>query len=95
MQATGQTINQIRDGQGKGVDATVYYRPSQNFSLTDLALKWILSHEAVTVVIPGATNKKHVEQNCKASNLEEISEILPKIKLVYDQLIRPDVHNRW
>jgi aryl-alcohol dehydrogenase-like predicted oxidoreductase len=67
----------------------------QNFSLTDLALKWILSHEAVTVVIPGATNKKHVEQNCKASNLEEISEILPKIKLVYDQLIRPDVHNRW
>jgi iron complex outermembrane receptor protein len=37
MQTTGQTINQIRDNQSKGVDATVYYRPSQNFSLTAVA----------------------------------------------------------
>ena len=27
------------------------------FSLTDLALKWILMHKEVTVVIPGAKNK--------------------------------------
>ncbi len=66
-----------------------------NFSLSDLALKWILSHEAVTVVIPGATNKMHVGKNTKASDLEDISFILPKINSIYNDLIKPDVHNRW
>ena len=28
----------------------------EGFSLTDLSLKWILSHPEVTVVIPGAKN---------------------------------------
>ena len=67
----------------------------RNFSLSDLALKWILSHEAVTTVIPGATNKTHVEKNTRASDLEDISIILPKINSIYDELIKPDVHNRW
>ncbi|MDC3089832.1 aldo/keto reductase [Candidatus Pelagibacter sp.] len=67
----------------------------RNFSLVDLALKWILSHDAVTVVIPGATNKKHVTKNCRASNLNEITKIIPKIREVYDKLIKSDVHNRW
>ena len=66
-----------------------------NFSLSDLALKWILSYDAVTVVIPGATNKTHVAKNTKASDLEDISTILPKINSVYDEFIKPDVHNRW
>ena len=67
----------------------------ESFSLADLALKWILMHDAVTVVIPGATSKIHVERNSHASDLEDISSILPKINSIYDELIKPDVHNRW
>ncbi len=67
----------------------------ENFSLADLALKWILMHEAVTVAIPGATNKIHVERNSSASDLKDISSILPKINSIYEELIKPDVHNRW
>ena len=66
-----------------------------NFSLTDLAIKWILMHDEVSVVIPGATNKLQVQMNTHASNLEEISSLLPKINSIYDELIKPDVHNRW
>tara|TARA_Y100001970_G_scaffold83310_1_gene105409 strand:- start:232 stop:1215 length:984 start_codon:yes stop_codon:yes gene_type:complete len=67
----------------------------QNFTLSDLALKWILMHEAVTVVIPGATNKIHVGKNIRASDLNDISSILSDINSVYDEFIKPDVHNRW
>ena len=67
----------------------------ENFSLADLALKWILMHDAVTVAIPGATNKIHVERNSSASDLKDISSILPKINSIYEELIKPDVHNRW
>ena len=66
-----------------------------NFSLTDLALKWILMHKEVSVVIPGAINKSQVHMNSKASDLIDISSLLPKINSIYDDLIKPDVHNRW
>jgi aryl-alcohol dehydrogenase-like predicted oxidoreductase len=67
----------------------------KNFSLADLALKWILMHEEVSVIIPGAINKHQVEMNSKVSELEEISDLLPQINSIYDELIKPDVHNRW
>jgi aryl-alcohol dehydrogenase-like predicted oxidoreductase len=65
------------------------------FSLADLALKWILMHDGVSVVIPGAVNKSQVQMNAHASDLEDISSLLPKINSVYDDLIKPEVHNRW
>jgi aryl-alcohol dehydrogenase-like predicted oxidoreductase len=60
-----------------------------------LALKWILMHKEVTVVIPGAKNKMQVEKNLMASEKEDISEIISKINLVYNELIMPDVQGRW
>ena len=81
----------------KGLDAVEKLKDllPNNFSLTDLALKWILMHDEVTVVIPGAKNKSHVQMNTRASDLEDISSLLPKINSIYDKLIKPDVHNRW
>jgi len=66
-----------------------------NFSLGDLALKWILMHDEVSVVIPGATDKSQVQLNAQASDLEDISSLLPKINSIYNELIKPDVHHRW
>ncbi len=66
-----------------------------NFNLIDLALKWVLMHEEVSVVIPGATNTLQVEMNTKASKLENISEIMPDIQSIYENLIKPEVHSKW
>ena len=67
----------------------------QNYTLPNLALKWILMHEEVTVVIPGAINDIQVQKNSEASDLKNILPLLPKIKSIYDRFIKPDVHNRW
>ena len=67
----------------------------EDFSLADLALKWILMHDEVSVVIPGAKDKSEVQMNSDASDLKDISYLLPKINSIYDELIKPDVHNRW
>ena len=66
-----------------------------NYSLADLALKWILMHDEVSVVIPGAKNESQALMNLKASDLDEISSLLPSINSIYDELIKPDVNNRW
>jgi aryl-alcohol dehydrogenase-like predicted oxidoreductase len=65
------------------------------YSLADLALKWILMHKEVTVVIPGAKNKTQVENNLMASDKDDISGIITNINQVYDELIKPDVEGRW
>ena len=67
----------------------------KNYNLTDLALKWVLMHDEVSVVIPGATNTLQAEMNTKSSDLENIHEIMPEIKKIYENLIKPEVHNKW
>ena len=67
----------------------------KNYSISQLALKWILMHDAVSVVIPGAVNSKQVESNCDVSDLENIYDKMPLIKEIYDDIIREDVHHRW
>jgi len=66
-----------------------------NYNMSQLALKWILSHDQVTVVIPGALNEFQVEKNSVISEKENIDELMPKIKLIYDKLIKKDNHNLW
>ena len=65
------------------------------FNLTQLALKWILMHDSVTTVIPGAVNHKQVLDNSNVSNLDDIKELIPKINSIYNKYIKKDVHHRW
>ena len=67
----------------------------KNFSLSELALKWILAHKEISVVIPGATNKSEVRNNSRVSDLENIEYLLPRINSIYEEFIKPDVHNKW
>tara|TARA_Y100000748_G_C15441808_1_gene467504 strand:- start:11 stop:994 length:984 start_codon:yes stop_codon:yes gene_type:complete len=67
----------------------------RNYSMSQLAIKWILMHDAVNVVIPGAVNPKQVENNCEVSELENIDDKMHLIKKIYDDLIKEDVHHRW
>ena len=91
----GETFSGVNFAKGlKAVEKLKDLLPD-NFSLTDLALKWILMHDEVSVVIPGAKNKSQVQMNTNATDLKDISSLLPKINFIYDELIKPDVHNRW
>ena len=91
----GDTFSGVNFEKGlKAVEKLKTLLPD-NFSLSELALKWILMHDEVSVVIPGAKNKSQVQMNVQASDLVDISFLLSKISSIYDELIKPDVHNRW
>ena len=66
-----------------------------NITLSQLSLKWILMHDAVSVVIPGAKNKEHVNLNTSSSEIEDISSLMSKINSVYAKYFYNDVHHRW
>jgi len=65
-------------------------------TLAQLALRWILMHEAVSVVIPGAKNPDQALANIAAADLPALPpETMDAIARIYEQDIKPHVHQRW
>ena len=65
-------------------------------TLAQFALKWILSFEAVTTVIPGGRRPDQVLANAAAANLPPLSpRAIATVQEIYDARIRPLVHHRW
>ena len=81
----------------KGIEAVEELKKllPENFTLADLALKWILMHDEITVAIPGAKNKHQASMNVNSIDLDEISELIPSIKNIYNKYFREDIHHRW
>jgi aryl-alcohol dehydrogenase-like predicted oxidoreductase len=65
-------------------------------TMAQFALRWILDQPGVTVVIPGARNPAQVAGNVAAAHLPPLSgDQLAAVQQTYDDLIRPQVHDRW
>jgi len=66
------------------------------FTMAQLAMAWILEHEAVTCVIPGAKRPAQVEENARAAEVPPLSDdVRARIRRLYEERIRPLVHQRW
>lgn len=64
--------------------------------LIPYALRWILMHDAVSAVIPGASKREQVLSNVKAAELPSLApEQMTGVRAIYDQYIRQSVHGNW
>jgi aryl-alcohol dehydrogenase-like predicted oxidoreductase len=65
-------------------------------TMAQFALRWILTHDAVSVVIPGAKNRRQAQENAAAADLPPPSpEAMARIAAIYEARIKPAVHQRW
>jgi len=65
-------------------------------TLAQMALRWILEFPAVTCSIPGAKRPDQVRENLAASDLPPLSQAtLKKIHALYENRIKPLVHQYW
>ncbi|HWJ72616.1 MAG TPA: aldo/keto reductase [Kaistia sp.] len=81
-----------------GLAAVEKIRPLVGGTVTmaQFALKWILMFDAVTVAIPGAKNEQQARANADAATLPPLdAETMAALKTIYDEDIRPFVHQRW
>lgn len=68
----------------------------QHKNLAPIALKWILMDSRVSTVIPGATRSAHLQSNRQAIELPPISaEQIEQVRAVYEDLVKPHVHQLW
>jgi aryl-alcohol dehydrogenase-like predicted oxidoreductase len=92
----GETFSGIDYELGlKAVNALKSLFPG-TVNLAPVALKWILSFEEVSCIIPGASKVDHVLSNLSANDLPELSpEQILAMNNIYNQYIKKEVHNLW
>lgn len=81
-----------------GLEAVEELRPlvPEGATMAQWALRWILSFDAVTTVIPGSTRPEHIRDNVRAADLPAPGkEKTKRVREIYDEHIREHVHHRW
>ena len=65
-------------------------------NLAPTALQWILSFDAISCIIPGASKAGHVKSNLSVYDLPILTpEKIAAMNAVYQRYIKPEVHQLW
>ncbi|WBQ03648.1 aldo/keto reductase [Kribbella sp. CA-293567] len=92
----GETFSGVDFGTGLEAVKRLIPLVPDGATMAQFALRWILDQPGVSVVIPGARNPEQVAGNIGAAALAPLSTgELKVVQTVYDELIRPQVHDRW
>ena len=81
-----------------GLQAVEALRPlvPPGTTMAQMALRWILMFPEVTCAIPGAKRPSQAEENVRSVDLPPLSEAaMQKMRGIYDEYIRPEVHALW
>ena len=64
--------------------------------LAPIAIRWILMHEAVSVVIPGASRAAQLHENIRAAELPALTDDqMQAVRKLYDRKLRGIIHSQW
>ena len=92
----GETFSGIDFGSGLQAVRRLLPHVPEGATMAQFALRWIIDQPQVTVVIPGARNADQARGNAAAADLAPLgAEAHDAVQAVYDELIRPQVHDRW
>ena len=65
-------------------------------TMAQMALRWILMFDGVTAAIPGAKSPEQAKANAAAADMAAIPPAtLERIRVMYEERIKPLVHQRW
>ena len=64
--------------------------------LAPIAIRWILMHPEVSVVIPGASRAEQLQNNICAAELAPLSKAqMEAVQILYDTRLRQIIHSQW
>ncbi|ACR11499.1 aldo/keto reductase [Teredinibacter turnerae T7901] len=70
--SVGETFSGIEFSRGLELVNTLEGFKPESLTFAQFAMRWILDHDAVTTIIPGASSKAQVESNVSVSDLAEL-----------------------
>ncbi|MEU7742353.1 aldo/keto reductase [Nonomuraea sp. NPDC049158] len=92
----GETFSGVDYDTGLRAVARLKPLVPEGMTTAQFALRWIIDQPGVSVVIPGARDARQAGANAAAAGLPGLTEeTRAAVTAVYDELIRPQVHDRW
>jgi len=92
----GETFSGVDYDTGLDAAAQIQALVPAGATMAQFALRWILMFDAVSCAIPGAKNRQQAVDNANTSTLPPLNQaVMAKIKAIYDDKIRAQVHHRW
>ncbi|MFG2044357.1 aldo/keto reductase [Dactylosporangium sp. NPDC048998] len=92
----GETFSGVDYGTGLEAVRRLAALKPEGMAMTQFALRWIIDHPAVSVVIPGARNGEQARANADAAGMPSLTpETHAAVRDVYDELVRGSIHGRW
>jgi aryl-alcohol dehydrogenase-like predicted oxidoreductase len=92
----GETFSGVDYDTGVEVAQALQELVPEGATLAQLALRWILMHDGITTAIPGAKTPEQARANAAAASLPPLdAATMERIQALYDERIRPLVHQRW
>jgi aryl-alcohol dehydrogenase-like predicted oxidoreductase len=65
-------------------------------TMAQMALRWILMNAAITAAIPGAKTPEQAKSNAAAADLAPLpAAAMDRIARLYEERVKPLVHQRW
>ena len=92
----GETFAGIPFDIGLGLVEELKKLLPEGMNLAQMALRWVLDFDAVTVVIPGSKSPHQIPENASASNLPNLPKSLrEKINLFYKEKIIQHIRGKY
>ena len=74
----GETFSGLPFEKGLEVIETLRPMVPEGMTMAEFSLRWILDHDAVSVIIPGARNPEQVKRNLRAAERPELGDAMHK-----------------
>lgn len=92
----GETFAGIEFEKGVGFANELKHFVPEGIGMAQMALRWILDFDAVSVVIPGASKPSQAERNAAASNLTPLGdELHRRLKEFYETRVASNIRGRY
>ncbi|MFW6362610.1 MAG: aldo/keto reductase [Spirochaeta sp.] len=92
----GETFSGVDYETGLAAVEALQEKLPDTYPLAAYALKWLLMQKGISTVIPGASNAEQLTGNIHAAELPDLTDAqLQHIQAVYDEYIKPLVHDKW
>lgn len=92
----GETFSGVPYDVGIAAAQEVAALTPEGMTTAQLALRWIIDQPGVSSVIPGASSVEQARANAAAASFDPLdATVQDALEAIYDERIRPHVHDRW
>ncbi|MGN6300941.1 MAG: aldo/keto reductase [Angustibacter sp.] len=92
----GETFSGVPFDVGVAVARDVAALTPDGVTTAQLALRWVVDQPGVSTVIPGARSPEQARANAASAQVSPLDDAtLDRLRQLYDDRVRPLVHDRW